>query len=402
MESQIVKSAEAYVTELLKNGLGEDYRYHDLAHTLTTRDASLQIGQRYRLTDDELEVLQLAALFHDTGFTKIYDGHEEESKRIATDFLRLQKYPEDKISLVSDCIETTKVSVRPQSMLQKILKDADFNTSGGNYQEKSDALRHEWKVFASKEYEDVEWLQSNIRFWDNHQFYTGEGLAMFGEEKRKTLKKWNKELERTEGFSDGGKKKKDKDKGKDEVTKELGFAINSSKTSQLMFKTTLRNHVDLTNIADNKANMMLSVNSLLITLTISLLAAKIDTNPTLAYPISSLMLTCVLSIVFATLATRPVKMQGVTNLDMIGKGTTNLFFFGNFFKMNLPEYREGLLKVVNDETTLDNSIVTDLFFLGKALGVKFQRLRTCYSVFMVGMIVTVLIFVVTFLVTPTK
>jgi hypothetical protein len=126
----------------------------------------------------------------------------------------------------------------------------------------------------------------------------------------------------------------------------------------------------------------------------------LDNNPGLVYPISTLMATCILSIVFATLATRPVNMTGVTNIENIGKSPTNLFFFGNFFKMNMADYRKGLLQVVKDADVLDDTIVADLFFLGKALGQKFKRLRTCYTVFMVGMIITVVIFAVVFLVSP--
>ncbi|MEK7253647.1 MAG: HD domain-containing protein, partial [Bacteroidota bacterium] len=244
MESSIVKKAEAYIKELLQAGLTADHHYHNVAHTLDTRSTAVQIGRRYRLTDEELELLELAALFHDTGFTKAYVGHEDVSKEIAAEFLRGENFPEEKIATVNDLIEVTKVTVEPQTMLQKILKDADFNTNGGNYQAKSAALRHEWKVFTGKEYDDRAWLESNISFWEAHRFYTGEGLAMFGEEKRKTLKKWNKEAE-----GQDEKKKKDKDKDKDKAPgKELEFAINSSKSAQMMFKTTLRNHVDLTNI----------------------------------------------------------------------------------------------------------------------------------------------------------
>jgi hypothetical protein len=371
----------------LDKGLSKDHLYHNLSHTLSVRKTSVSIGERYRLTPEEFETLELAALFHDTGFTKTYNGHEDVSMELAASFLAGEQYPESKIGIVKNLIEATKVGTEPQTLLQKILKDADFNTYDASYMEKSDALRYEWRVFCGIEMTDEEWLANSYKFWQGHQFYTGEGQAMFGEDKRKLLKKLTKQL--------GLDEKKEK-KSKDDPD-ELNFAINESKSAQMMFKTTLRNHVDLTNIADNKANIMLSINSLLITLSISMLGGNIEKFPNLIYPAIALLTTCTLSIVYATLATRPVKMQGYTDLSKIGVHTTNLFFFGNFFKMGISEYKEGLKKVVKDEKVLDDTIVTDLFWLGKALGAKFQRLRTCYMIFMIGMIITVATFAVSFL-----
>ena len=181
-------------------------------------------------------------------------------------------------------------------------------------------------------------------------------------------------------------------KGSKKNRDELDFSLNSSKSAQMMFKTTLRNQIDLTNIADNKANIMLSINSALITVGITLLAGQLETTPYLIYPFSVLMLTCILSIVFATLATRPAKMAGKTDLNNIDKGNTNLFFFGNFFRMPQNEYREGLKKVVENDQLLDKTIVNDMYFLGLSLGRKYSRLHTTYSVFMIGMVVTVIVY----------
>ena len=164
----------------------------------------------------------------------------------------------------------------------------------------------------------------------------------------------------------------------------------------MMFKTTLRNQIDLTNIADNKANIMLTINSALITLGIPLIAGELDANPHLIYPAITLLLTCILAIVFATLVTRPVKMAGKTDLENLNKGNTNLFFFGNYFKMPQNGYRQGLKTIVESDELLDKTIVNDLYFLGLSLGRKYSRLHTTYSIFMVGMVVTVIVYALSF------
>ncbi|MBI1227700.1 MAG: HD domain-containing protein [Bacteroidetes bacterium] len=375
MQSQIVKNAETYVLNLLKQGLKPAHGYHDLRHTLSVRDASQELGSRYRLNEEELEMLELAGLFHDTGFTKTYVGHEEVSKQFATEFLEKEGYPKAKIEQVARLIDVTKVGVEPEVLIEKIIKDSDFNTNGSTYEEKSAALRKEWEVFCEQKMTDDEWLENGLNFWENHRFYTGEAQALYGESKRKTVKSLRKKV----------------DKIKPSVEM-LDFAISKSKSAQMMFKTTLRNQIDLTNIADNKANIMLSINSLLITIGIPMLASNLKEHPSLVYPASVLLLTCILSIVFATLATRPVKMLGHTTMDAIEKGNSNLFFFGNFFLMEREDYIRSLMRVMEHEGTIDKSIVNDLYFLGRTLGHKYRRLRITYQIFMTGMVLTVVTF----------
>ncbi|GIV31964.1 MAG: hypothetical protein KatS3mg030_266 [Saprospiraceae bacterium] len=386
-----MEKAERYVVDLLSTHLTPDHKYHDVAHTLAVRDAARQLAEMYRLSEEEQALLELAALFHDTGYVRQYEDHEEHSKQIATEFLSKEGVDEETIARVTRLIEVTKVGVEPKTLIEKVIKDADFNTLTGSYEEKAEALRHEWKVFKNLDMKDEEWLENNLQFWNEHQFYTGEANALYGDQKRQTLKKLKKQREKLQ-----------LEKAKQSLyqlpsDKELEFAINKSKSAQMMFKTTLRNQIDLTNIADNKANIMLSINSLLITLGIPLLLPKVMEDPKLALPAGCLLLTCILSIVFATMATRPVKMTGVTDLKAIEEGRSNLFFFGNFYKMDIDDYRRALHRVLLDDQLLDASIVNDLYFLGRTLGNKYRRLRITYNIFMIGMICTVIAFAVVLL-----
>ena len=182
----------------------KDHLYHDLHHTLTVRDASVTIGKRYRLNSEELELLELAALFHDTGFVKQYDGHEDAGKEIMTDFLKKENYAAEKIADIKGLIEATRLGSEPKTLSQKILKDADFNTFGITYAEKSLQLRHEWEVFKDIKMTEKGWLENNLEFWSKHQFYTGEGKAMFGEQKRKAFKKFKNKWKKW--IKEGGNK----------------------------------------------------------------------------------------------------------------------------------------------------------------------------------------------------
>ena len=391
MKAPIIKAAEEYVVNLLENGLTEDHLYHDLQHTMMVAKATRLLSSEMNLSEEDKEILELAGLFHDTGFVEAYMGHEEISKRIAQDFLEKHNYPTEKIKLIQYCIDATLMGYQPQTVLQQVLKDADFNNlHGQSYKKKAEALRHEWAVFLKEHHTDEEWLKNNIEFWSEHQFYTEESKLLFGTAKQKNLKKLQKQMKQ---------EAKDKDKKKNKKKREIqeNNGILATKSSQMMFKTTLRNHIDLTSIADNKANIMLSINALIITVSMPLLVSDIETNKFLLLPTSILLLTCTLSIIFATLATRPVPTGGETNIDKVGNGVTNLFFYGNFWKMKLDNYKTGIEKVATNDAILDDTVVNDLYFLGRALGYKFRRLRICYSIFMIGMTLTVISFAASFI-----
>jgi hypothetical protein len=125
-------------------------------------------------------------------------------------------------------------------------------------------------------------------------------------------------------------------------------------------------------------------------------ASQIEETPYLLIPILLLLLTCLTSMIFATLATRPIKMAGKTESIIVDQGKSNLFFFGNFYKMDFDKYKSGIYQVLENEDDLDDSIMRDLFFLGKSLGTKYALLRVCYTIFMVGVSLAVVAFLVTY------
>ena len=172
--------------------------------------------------------------------------------------------------------------------------------------------------------------------------------------------------------------------------------VEKSKSAQVMFKTALRNHIDLTNIADNKANIILSINAIMITIALPLLSAYAPQNPQLIIPAVLLLITSISSIIYGALVTRPIQMNGLTDLSKLKEGQSNLFFFGNFYNMNIDDYRKGVKEIIQDEELLDQAIMTDLYYLGQALGKKYELLRKCYTIFMIGMSLTVLTFGVAF------
>lgn len=379
-KNSIVQATEEYVTNLFDKKLTEDHRFHDLPHTLAVRDTSRKLAQHLKLGSGEQEILELASLLHDTGYTAVYSGHEVESHRIAEAFLKNQDYPGDKLQQVLTCIDVTYPGAHPDNLTQQIIKDADYvHLASENYISDIESLRHEWAVFLDQTYDDDEWYRLNYDFLKNHQYITPAARELFESRKEANLKQLKKIV----------KKQKKETKSKNLT---MQTTIADSRSAQMMFKTALRNHLDLSNLADNKANIMLSVNALIITVAIPMVANYMRSVPYLLYPMATLIASCLTSMIFATLATRPIKMTGYTGKEKIEGGESNLFFFGNFYKMTFAEYQEGMQQVVANEQDLESSIMRDLFFLGRSLGTKYKQLRICYNIFMVGMVTTVIVF----------
>ncbi len=377
----IITEARDYIKELLSEKLDQNYRYHDLNHSLAVTEASQEIGKALDFDETQLEILALAALFHDTGFVETYEGHEEISQRFAKDFLEKNNYPAEKTKHVIHLIGMTKKDQSPETVMDKAMKDADLSNLGReNYFAHLADLRFEWQHFLGQEHSDAEWFKLNHKFVKEHNYFTEAAAFLYGKQSKANQKQLKKMAK---------KEKKAK-------SKSLESSIANSKSAQMMFKTALRNHLDLSNLADNKANIMLSVNALIITIAMPMAASYVRAMPYLLIPTISLLLACLGSMIFATLATRPIKMTGYTEEEKIKSRESNLFFFGNFYKMDYPTYQKGMEIIIDDEKNLESSIMRDLFFLGLSLGKKYNQLRICYNIFMIGIIVTVLIFGITY------
>jgi len=163
---------------------------------------------------------------------------------------------------------------------------------------------------------------------------------------------------------------------------------------ETMFRTTSKNHMELSAIADNKANIMISINSIILSVMVSVLIRKLEEYPHLTVPSIMLTVVCLTTIVFAVLATRPNVSKGkFERLDIVNK-ETNLLFFGNFHRMALKDYQWGMKEMLQDADYLYGSMIKDIYFLGVVLGKKYRLLRMSYTIFMFGFVLSILGFIV--------
>lgn len=163
-----------------------------------------------------------------------------------------------------------------------------------------------------------------------------------------------------------------------------------------MFRTSYRTHVELSAIADNKSNIMISINGIIISITIASISTKIDSNPWLLLPTSIILITCMVALIYSILAARPRVSNEKVTLDDVRSNRSNLLYFGNFFKLSREDYVTGMEELMADSERLYNTMARDLYGLGTVLETKFRLLRIAYNVFMFGLALSVASFLLVF------
>lgn len=161
-----------------------------------------------------------------------------------------------------------------------------------------------------------------------------------------------------------------------------------------MFRITSKNHLALSALADNKANIMISVNSIIISIIVALFIQIIEEFPYYLVPTLMLIITCLIAMVFAILATRPNVTHGIVTKEDIRNKKGNLLYFGNFHEMSFPDYMGGMHEMMKDGTYLYDSMITDIYNLGIVLSKKYILLRKCYNIFMFGFVLSVVSFLI--------
>lgn len=393
-EDSISLQAEEYIKDLFEKNVRKDLTYHNLAHTQYVADQSRLIGQNSRLNDEALNIVVVAAWFHDSGFVVRSNGHEEESQKIAEKFLVSKEAPDEFIQKVLFCIQATKVPQNPEDdLLAKVVCDADMSyLSEDFYFEKTALLRKEWNKDPETKLSRKTYYEETVELFNNHTYYTDFGNKKFSPGKAKNYQSLGKLLEKKSGK--GSKKSSRLKTENKKLIKKMEKEKLPGRGVESMFRLTARNQINLSSIADNKANILISINSIVLTVLLSIGIGKISDYPVITFPAIVFIITCLSTIVFAILSTRPKISSGkFTEEDILNK-KVNLLFFGNFYNMTLEEYEWAVKEMMDDPNYLYSSMIRDQYSLGKVISQKYRLLRIAYTIFMVGLILSSVLFAI--------
>jgi len=194
-------------------------------------------------------------------------------------------------------------------------------------------------------------------------------------------------------FDEAAEKKAKKEKKKKK---------KASKGVETMFRTTLANHLRLSEMADRKANLMISINAILISITMSSFLKPVNGMERLLIPEILLLIVSLVTVVISIFATKPTyslkkKMAPDAVDDPASKRPVDLLFFGDYTQLTAAEYRKQLRDLIDDDKRLYNSLIDNIYAQGRVLVKKYRLLTIAYSFFMIGFSVVVVCCVIVLL-----
>lgn len=408
----LLDEVKQYVTSFFHTHANDKLIYHNLVHTENVVNAAIEIGNHYRLNDLDYFIVVTAAWFHDIGYYTEPARHEEKGAEEAAVFLNRKGVDAKTVETVANCIRATRLPQNPQTLLEKIVADADlFHLGTAKFAELNKVIRKEFIELHNVDISKDEWRNKTIRLLESHHYHTDYCRLLLNDTKAKHLEKLKaKAADKNPGQKNSvpvttvvaqpqtGKSKvkplipeEEDEKGKRKARPDRGI--------ETMFRITSGNHQRLSDMADSKAHIMISVNSIIISVLLSVLLKNLEQFPQYTIPAMTLLAISLVTIVFAILATRPNIPRGTFTQTDINEKKVNLLFFGNFFKMSMDDYTSGMLQMMDDRDFLYRSLIKDVYSQGVVLGSKYQRLRISYNVFMYGLIVSVIAFSIAAIVT---
>ena len=415
--TDLSRKVQEHVLAYFQSHEDPTFVYHNLVHTQGVVKAAIQIANYYRLEEKELFIVTTAAWFHDAGYFEDYTQHERRGVEKAVSFLQKIGVDQETIDAVRGCILATMMPQRPNNKLEQIVCDADlFHFGTEEFPERNKLMRKEVEIKKGTSISKEEWRLGTIRLLEAHHYFTDYAIALLSEKEKEHLDNLRRKASKKSDSASPAIKTKDSS-----VTTPIlsvaatGSSVESAKLTlpeeiipkkkkedkssrpdrgiETMFRITSANNQRLSDMADNKAHIMITVNSIILSAVISLLLRKLEEYSYLAWPTYLILTISVSTIIFSILATRPNLPAGLFTQKDIEEKRVNLLFFGNFYRMSLTDYTAGMLQVMGDRDFLYGSLIKDVYSQGVVLGRKYRLLRISYNIFMYGLIISVLAFV---------
>ena len=376
----------------------QKFAYHNLTHTEAVVSNAAKIASHYQLGEKDVFIITAAAWFHDAGY---FNGgpadHEIRGADMAAGYLKEIGIDDETIQAVQQCIVATRMPQSPKNLNEQIICDADLYHFGtDHFAEWNKLMRKEVEWRLGKKIAKNDWRKNSVLFMEAHQYQTDYGRELLQDKKNQNLKELKKKNNTKE-------EKKAEPPVTDVPMQNLQTETASIKKQksdrpergiETMFRISSNNHQRLSDMADNKAHIMITTTSIIISVLLSVLLRKLEDNPQLIFPTMLLLTVCVVTMVFSILATRPSLPPGTFTQQDIDTRKVNLLFFGNFYRMSFDEYDAGMKQMMNDRDFLYGSLTKDVYSQGKVLGKKYRLLRKGYNVFMYGIIASVIAFIV--------
>lgn len=389
MNDNIYKKIAQHVTGIFEEYPHQNLTYHNLDHTKKVVERAQEIAAHYQLNEEDMLTVYTAAWFHDVGhlFADI-NVHEQKSVEQMREFMTLHGAGEALIETIAGCIYSTRIPHEPNGLLQEILCDADtyhFGTS--EFKKTNRQIKKEYRLRGYTTF-TLDWEKNTLELLEKHRFFTSYCQVLLQDGKQKNIERARKKYLRSVNALANAE-------GESAVEDPILAKAKQSLVNrgiQTMLRLTSENHLRLSDMADGKANILISVNAIIISVILGVLIRKLETDTYLTIPTILFLAFSVTTVILAIMATRPKVSEGrFTKADVMNK-RTNLLFFGNFYRSAIEDYEWAMSIMMQDKDYLYSSLVKDIHQLGVVLARKYKLIRLAYTVFTIGIVVAVVAF----------
>ena len=386
----ILQMAQGYILQLHHEQQDARLTFHNYQQTVEIVRLIELIAEAEAYPESTVEIAILAGWFFNIGYLFDYSNPIDLSMELAVKFLRVQEYPTERLRRVLETLSIFRDSSikKPE---QQLFNDAVFAaTLTEDFFTKSALHRLELELMLHQKFSKLNWAQFQMQKLMERKFYTAYAKTHFEPIVARHILEQKAILEKIE------RNPTIEGDDKNRLFQNLERKI-PDRASQTFFRSNFRNHINLSAIADNKANIMISVNSILISVLITIMTYRniTQTNPSILLPAIIFLVSALASLIFAILSARPKVTQLNKKGVSLEQAKQNIVFFGNFVQLDLPQYEAAMDAMLRDGELLYGNMARDLYYLGKVLDKKYRYLTVSYNIFMIGFIATVTAFLVT-------
>ncbi len=374
-----------YLKKIHRNQMPNAYKFHNFTYLTSVIKQVNKMAEALGLAAPEKDILLAANWFRYSGMVTQYEEYETESVKLAADYLKKQDWKTSDIDRVKKIILNSTAANKPTDTLEEITQDAGSAYLGkSKFFNNISYLKIELENIQGKKIKDKEWNSIIYKKLSEGQFYTAYANEKYQDQVAAHLTTQQKNLKNSK-----------RDDIRIKTGKEFGRGIDT------LYRSTYRTHINLSSIADGKANMMISINTIILSAIITLIGTSITLTGKVSFdhfrfflPILILLIAVLGSAVFAILSANPkVTSSDVEKKDIVQR-TKSVLFFGNFIHMKQDEFVENLGFLKNDEKLLYDNMAVDIYELGQVLSKKYKMIKISYNIFMIGLILCVASFLI--------
>jgi len=363
------KEALDFVKRQDRSSITPDVIYHNVDLVEEHLDLAKKLVKKEGVDEAKAAKIYTAITFLYIGYRQESDLNLEQGRELAQRYLLDQSVEKKDIEDVVALMKVAEDSVLPETLEEGIVSDVLHAYLGEK--KLNSTLKKKWNeenLVNEKGSDYLDLLEREYETIKTYKYRTDTAFKKFDKRRRKNLNKLYLQINDYRNDTE----------------------LQNNKAALTMFKTEMRNQVDLISIADQKSGLMISINALLLTILLPVFASYLIDMSQFLIPSVILMLTCGTSIILATLATRPGKMKGKLRKSNVHSGRRSVLDFSNFHEMDRDDYYNAVVQNMNRDKAFESSIINHLYDFGQTLGEKYKRLRLTYNVFAVGIALTVL------------